>query len=207
MLLAAACAIGSFFLSAHLAALTAGYRKRRSARRRCISAARGQKESLLDSRRRDFCPALSVSYANREPLLIVQGCGAFLRDDGGRAYLDTRNNVAHVGHANPRVAAAVSAQVTELNTNTRYLHPNATHSESYMRDGLCNPASSLHNQLVCDTQRMILNARSVSGSGSAHAKGVLLLLGKDARWFLACCQRDIFPPTFVGVQSAKHPCA
>jgi len=124
MLLAAACAIGSFFLSAHLAALTAGYRKRRSARRRCISAARGQKESLLDSRRRDFCPALSVSYANREPLLIVQGCGAFLRDDGGRAYLDTRNNVAHVGHEHGAVATAVSEQMKLLNTNTRYLHPN-----------------------------------------------------------------------------------
>ena len=34
-------------------------------------------------------------------------------------YLDTRNNVCHVGHAHPKVAAAVARQAAELNTNTR----------------------------------------------------------------------------------------
>ena len=32
------------------------------------------------------------------------------------------NNVSHVGHAHPRVAAAVSQQLFTLNTNSRYLH-------------------------------------------------------------------------------------
>ena len=32
------------------------------------------------------------------------------------------NNVAHVGHSNPRVVAAASDQMAVLNTNTRYLH-------------------------------------------------------------------------------------
>ncbi|CAK9033653.1 unnamed protein product, partial [Durusdinium trenchii] len=40
------------------------------------------------------------------------------------SYLDTRNNVCHVGHSHPRVARAVAQQVEQLNTNTRYLHPN-----------------------------------------------------------------------------------
>ena len=82
------------------------------------------KQRLLAARRRDFSPALSVSYSNRDPLLIVRGRGATLIDESGRRFLDTRNNVAHVGHACPAVAAAVCAQVAELNTNTRYLHPN-----------------------------------------------------------------------------------
>ena len=82
------------------------------------------KHLLLADRRRDFCSAQSISYANTDPLLIVSGSGAYLTDEAGRSFLDTRNNVCHVGHAHPAVAAAVSAQVEQLNTNTRYLHPN-----------------------------------------------------------------------------------
>jgi len=63
---------------------------------------------------------LSVSYS--APLRIVRGMGARLYDDRGRAYLDCVNNVAHVGHANPRVVAAELAAARVLNTNTRYLH-------------------------------------------------------------------------------------
>ena len=44
----------------------------------------------------------------------------FLIDEKGKKYLDTRNNVAHVGHCNLKVAAAVAKQVFEINTNTRY---------------------------------------------------------------------------------------
>lgn len=33
------------------------------------------------------------------------------------------NNVAHVGHAHPRLALAAMRQLGEINTNTRYLHP------------------------------------------------------------------------------------
>ncbi|KAJ8601895.1 hypothetical protein CTAYLR_002664 [Chrysophaeum taylorii] len=71
-----------------------------------------------------MCSAQSVSYANTNPLMLLSGCGAVMRDEKGRAYLDTRNNVAHVGHAHPAVARAVATQVHTLNTNTRYLHPN-----------------------------------------------------------------------------------
>ena len=39
-------------------------------------------------------------------------------------YLDTVNNVAHVGHEHPRVVAAGQRQMAVLNTNTRYLHEN-----------------------------------------------------------------------------------
>jgi 4-aminobutyrate aminotransferase-like enzyme len=77
-------------------------------------------DDLLAARRRLLGPSLSLSY--RKPLHIVRGEGAYLFDADGRAYLDCVNNVAHVGHAHPRVVEAAVAQMRLLNTNTRYVH-------------------------------------------------------------------------------------
>lgn len=79
-------------------------------------------DEIRDARRRLLGPSLSLAY--RTPLHIVRGDGAYLFDAGGRAYLDCVNNVAHVGHAHPRVVEAGIAQMRVLNTNTRYLHEN-----------------------------------------------------------------------------------
>ncbi len=65
---------------------------------------------------------LSLSY--NEPLKILRGSGVYLLDNKGRKYLDTVNNVAHVGHENYRVVKAGQDQMAILNTNTRYLHNN-----------------------------------------------------------------------------------
>lgn len=64
---------------------------------------------------------LSLSY--QDPLYIQRGSGAYLYDSVGRRYLDTVNNVAHVGHEHPQVVRAGQRQMAVLNTNTRYLHP------------------------------------------------------------------------------------
>ncbi len=80
------------------------------------------REQILAERRAHLGKSLSVAY--RRPLKIVRGWQQFLYDEEGRAYLDAVNNVAHVGHANPRVTAAGQAQMAVLNTNTRYLHDN-----------------------------------------------------------------------------------
>jgi len=84
------------------------------------------KQEVEQIRRQHFCSAVSVSYSNSSPLMIVGGSGSRLYDSDGRTYLDTRNNVCHVGHQHPAVVGAVQKQVATLNTNTRYLHPNAT---------------------------------------------------------------------------------
>jgi len=110
-------------LGALLAEASAGWRRRRRGRLAAHRAAQGRKAELLESRRRDFCAAQSVSYANSDPLLVIEGRGAMLYDESGRGFLDTRNNVAHIGHCHPAVAQAVAAQVGVLNTNMRYLHP------------------------------------------------------------------------------------
>lgn len=87
------------------------------------AAAAMSKAQVLEGRRRFFCAAQSVSYANSNPLMIVRGSGCWLVDEEGRRYLDTRNNVGHVGWQHPRVVAAVQRQLERENANTRYLHP------------------------------------------------------------------------------------
>ncbi len=79
-----------------------------------------QPSALQPRRAADLGPSLSTSY--RDHLSIVRGEGAWLFDHEGRGYLDCVNNVAHVGHANPHVVAAIARQAAVLNTNTRYLH-------------------------------------------------------------------------------------
>jgi len=58
-----------------------------------------------------------------EPLHIVSGEGPWLIDDEGKRYLDAYNNVAVVGHADPTVANRVARQLRQINTHSRYLHP------------------------------------------------------------------------------------
>jgi 4-aminobutyrate aminotransferase-like enzyme len=52
----------------------------------------------------------------------VTGSGVELVDVDGRTYMDAYNNVPVLGHSHPAVAAAVTAQMRLLNTNSRYLH-------------------------------------------------------------------------------------
>ena len=81
-----------------------------------------KKESadILTSRRQHLGKNLSIPY--QKPLHIVRGFKQYLYDTTGRRYLDTCNNVAHVGHQHPRVVKAAQRQISLLNTNTRYLH-------------------------------------------------------------------------------------
>ena len=64
-------------------------------------------------------PAYRLFY--REPLEFVRGERSHLFDRDGNDYLDAYNNVPSVGHAHPRVVAAIAEQAARLNTHTRYL--------------------------------------------------------------------------------------
>jgi 4-aminobutyrate aminotransferase-like enzyme/Ser/Thr protein kinase RdoA (MazF antagonist) len=77
--------------------------------------------AYLAFRREHLGKSLSLSYQNH--LTIVMGQGVYLYDQWARPYLDTVNNVPHVGHQNPKVVKAGQEQMAVLNTNTRYLHP------------------------------------------------------------------------------------
>jgi 4-aminobutyrate aminotransferase-like enzyme/Ser/Thr protein kinase RdoA (MazF antagonist) len=75
----------------------------------------------LSYRKEHLGKSLSLSY--QKPLTIMRGQGVYLYDQWAQPYLDTVNNVPHVGHQNPKVVKAGQQQMAILNTNTRYLHP------------------------------------------------------------------------------------
>ncbi len=79
-------------------------------------------DELMDFREKHLGKGLSLSY--NHPINIVRGSGVYLIDKSGRRFLDTVNNVAHVGHEHPEVVKAGQGQMGVLNTNTRYLHEN-----------------------------------------------------------------------------------
>lgn len=79
----------------------------------------GAATPLVERRRRALGPAYRLFY--REPLELVRGSGVHLYDADGTEYLDAYNNVASVGHAHPRVVAAIAEQAAQLNTHTRYV--------------------------------------------------------------------------------------
>ena len=79
-------------------------------------------EELIGYRKQHLGKGLSLQY--KEPLKMVRGEGVYLLDELGRKYLDTVNNVAHVGHEHPTVVKAGQEQTAILNTNSRYLHEN-----------------------------------------------------------------------------------
>ena len=81
--------------------------------------ARASRADSLALRRARLGPALSLSYD--EPVRLASGSGVWLTDTDGHRLLDAYNNVPHVGHAHPRVTAALTAQARRLTTNTRYL--------------------------------------------------------------------------------------
>ncbi|HUF97141.1 MAG TPA: aminotransferase class III-fold pyridoxal phosphate-dependent enzyme [Ilumatobacter sp.] len=78
-------------------------------------------DELIGRRRHALAPSYQLFYD--EPVQLVRGDGVWVFDADGRRYLDCYNNVPSVGHAHPRVVAALAEQAGLINTHTRYLHP------------------------------------------------------------------------------------
>ena len=100
------------------------------------------KKSIQDYRKSHLGKSLSLQY--KEPLHIVRGAGAYLVDSNGRKYLDTVNNVAHVGHENYAVVKAAQQQIAVLNTNTRYLHDTINNLTENLLETLPSKLSVVH---------------------------------------------------------------
>jgi len=79
-------------------------------------------EELINYRQQHLGKSLNLQY--KIPIKMVRGAGQYLIDQFGRQYLDTVNNVAHVGHENYNVVKAGQEQMALINTNSRYLHEN-----------------------------------------------------------------------------------
>ncbi len=78
-------------------------------------------QDIIDFRHQHLGKSLSLAYS--DPIQMLRGDDVYLIDQYGQKYLDTCNNVAHVGHENPAVVKAGQEQMAVLNTNSRYLHP------------------------------------------------------------------------------------
>jgi len=79
-------------------------------------------DEIITYRKQHLGKSLSLQY--KTPIKMVRGAGQYLMDAFGRKYLDTVNNVAHVGHENHNVVKAGQNQMALINTNSRYLHEN-----------------------------------------------------------------------------------
>ncbi len=79
-------------------------------------------DEIINYRKQHLGKGLSLQY--KTPIKMVRGAGQYLMDQFGRKYLDTVNNVAHVGHENYNVVKAGQDQMALINTNSRYLHEN-----------------------------------------------------------------------------------
>jgi 4-aminobutyrate aminotransferase-like enzyme/Ser/Thr protein kinase RdoA (MazF antagonist) len=99
-------------------------------------------QSLLEYRKNHLGKSLSLQYKN--PIHVVRGSGSYLLDNNGKKYLDTVNNVAHVGHEHPDVVATGQEQMATLNTNTRYLHKNINAFAKVLLKTLPEPLSVVH---------------------------------------------------------------
>jgi 4-aminobutyrate aminotransferase-like enzyme len=82
-------------------------------------------ESILSKRKEFFPASLYASFKN--PLIVERGKDHFYTSpDYSTPVLDLYNNVSHIGHSHPAVMEAVLQAYSEININTRYLHPSLT---------------------------------------------------------------------------------
>jgi len=79
------------------------------------------KAGVLAQRKARFGHNLKLTYT--DPVMFLRGWKTHLFDEWGRPFLDSYNNVPHVGHAHPRIQAVAADQLKRMNSNTRYLHP------------------------------------------------------------------------------------
>lgn len=85
------------------------------------------KEDAKVLRQQLTCKALSVSYGNTAPLMLEGARQQFMWELEGeepRVYLDTRNNVCHIGHCHPAVIKAVADQVNTQGGEVLFLFSN-----------------------------------------------------------------------------------
>ena len=100
---------------------------------------------LIRRRRTTLAPSYQLFYD--DPVELVRGDGVWVYDADGSRYLDCYNNVPSVGHAHPRVVAALADQAALINTHTRYLHAKVVELAERLGAGLPGDLSTCY--FVC----------------------------------------------------------
>ncbi len=79
------------------------------------------KSQVVADRKTFFSTAQVLSHSRVEPLLVLRGRKEFVYDEKGTEYLDSRNNVPILGHADERIVRDCLAYLyTFCNSFTRY---------------------------------------------------------------------------------------
>ena len=128
----------------------------------------------LVDRRQALMGSATLFYEH--PIEIVRGEGVYLYDEAGKQYIDMYNNVPCVGHANPRVVAAMQDQMGTLNVHSRYLH-----------EGILNYAERLLSLHSSNMQSVVFACSGTEASEVAlmmarHATGGKGIICTDATY-------------------------
>ena len=99
-------------------------------------------EEIINYRKQHLGKSLSLQY--NTPIKMVRGAGQYLMDQFGNNYLDTVNNVAHVGHENYAIVKAGQEQMALINTNSRYLHESINELAKELIETLPKELNVLH---------------------------------------------------------------
>lgn len=157
-------------------------------------------DRLIARRTAALAPSYQLFYD--EPVELVRAEGVWAFDAAGRRYLDCYNNVPSVGHAHPRVVAALTEQTAQINTHTRYLHANVVELAERLGVGLPGDLSTCYfvctgteaNDLAVQIARIVSGHHGVVVTESSY-HGNSELVGR--------LSTDTYPPderpTWLGV--------
>lgn len=125
--------------------------------------------ALIERREAVLSPGYRLFYAH--PVEFVRGRGTKLYTADGDEFLDVYNNVPSVGHAHPRVTAAIAEQSALVNTHTRYLHEGLIDYAELLLASFPNALDTL--TLVCTGSEANDLALRVAKQATGH-RGVIV---------------------------------
>ena len=173
-------------------------------------------DDLLARHRRAMGHEAPLFY--EDPVELVRGDGVWLEAADGTRYLDLYNNVPCVGHANPRVVAAMADQAATLNVHSRYLHPNVVdYTErlvSLHHDGIesvvlaCSGSEATEMALtmartLTGKRGLICTDATYHGNTSLVSKLSWLPVGTDRGGVRSISTPQLFRPIEAGLTEAE----
>jgi 4-aminobutyrate aminotransferase len=165
--------------------------------------------SAVDKHKKYLFPAATMYY--QDPIALVRGEGNYVWDDTGKKYLDAFGGVltVSVGHANPKVVAAIVDQVKKIShTSTLYANgPQGDLAEKLASIAPGNLKKSFFTSSGTEANETAMNA-------ARHATGRMELIvlrhsysGRSAQTLTACGQFGWkkLPPLVPGIHHAHAP--
>jgi 4-aminobutyrate aminotransferase-like enzyme len=165
--------------------------------------------SAVAKHKKYLFPAIALNY--QEPIALTRGEGNYVWDDTGKKYLDAFGGVltVSVGHANPKVVAAIVDQVKKI-SHTSTLYANGPQGDL---------AEKLASTTPGDLKKFFFTSSGTEANETAmnaarHATGRMSLVvlrhsysGRSAQTLTACGQQGWkkLPALVPGIHHAHAP--